>query len=342
MPGTKTSGPVCDTRSTIEVDVPPQASKPHHTVKTMTLSRRILYAAPAALAILACGPNAEHQRADSTAVALSTQRAQLATQLSAQKDSLTTLVLQSDEFISHIDSSMSKVKGLPKESKRNAQLDPLARQIENRKLLMARVDALVDRARATASALAKSNSANAEMRAQLASDETMITQLSATIKRQTADIDALSVRVDSLKTTSQQLASNLATTKATLAVTDSSFHAVDTEHNKVYYVIGREDDLVKEGVVVREGGANLIFAHPGRTLQIARTPDPQAFTSADLRQVQQIAVPDSTRRYRIVSRQSLDNAVVEDRDKTSFRGNLRIADASRFWAPSKYLVIVEQ
>ena len=49
-----------------------------------------------------------------------------------------------------------------------------------------------------------------------------------------------------------------------------------------------------------------------------------------------------TRRYRIVSRQSLDAAEVQDRKRNTFRGNLHIADASKFWAPSKYLVLVEQ
>lgn len=34
--------------------------------------------------------------------------------------------------------------------------------------------------------------------------------------------------------------------------------------------------------------------------------------------------------------------MVGDRDKNSFKGNLRIADAPRFWAPSKYLVVVQQ
>jgi hypothetical protein len=53
-------------------------------------------------------------------------------------------------------------------------------------------------------------------------------------------------------------------------------------------------------------------------------------------------MPDSTRHYRIVSRQSLDNADVQERKKNTFRGNLKIADATRFWAPSKYLVVVEQ
>jgi hypothetical protein len=62
----------------------------------------------------------------------------------------------------------------------------------------------------------------------------------------------------------------------------------------------------------------------------------------DSRQTTLIPLPDSTRRYRIVSRQSLDAAEVQERKRNTFRGNIHIADASRFWGPSKYLVVVEQ
>ncbi len=275
-----------------------------------------------------CAPSAEHQQADSAAVAVSRQRSQLVSRLSAQKDSLTRVVLQADDFIMHIDSSVTSVKGLPRGKRVNARLDPLARQIENRQVVMSRVDALVQRARATATQLAKSNSTNVALRAQLASDSAMISDLHTTVQRQTATIQALSIRIDSLKGATQALASSLAT--------------VETVHNKAYYVIGREDDLVKRGVVVREGGANLLFAHPGRTLQIARKLDIEVFTAVDQREVQLITVPDTTRRYRVVSRQSLDDAVVTERDQNSFKGNLRIAGAARFWAPSRYLVLVEQ
>ncbi|MDB4881699.1 MAG: hypothetical protein JWL95_465 [Gemmatimonadetes bacterium] len=281
-----------------------------------------------ALALAACGPSPEHRTADSTAVALSVHRTQLVEQLAAQKDSLTRVVLQADDFIMHIDSSVATVKGMPKGRRADRKLDPLARQIINRKLVMARVDALVQRAHATAAQLARANKSNTALRAQLASDSAMITDLNTTIKRQTAMIDALSIRVDSLKGATQQLSSSLA--------------AVETEHNKAFFVIGQEDDLVKRGVIVREGGANLLFAHPGRTLQVARTLDPGAFTAVDQRGTKLIPVPDTTRRYRIVSRQSLDDATVESRDKNSFRGNLTIADASKFWASSRYLVVVQQ
>src|SRR5205085_5833668 len=61
-----------------------------------------------------------------------------------------------------------------------------------------------------------------------------------------------------------------------------------------------------------------------------------------VRNVQQITVPDTSRRYQIVSRQSLDDAEAPQRDGPSFRGNLKIKDIDKFWAPSKYLIIVER
>ena len=53
-------------------------------------------------------------------------------------------------------------------------------------------------------------------------------------------------------------------------------------------------------------------------------------------------MPDSTHRYKVVSRQSLDFAVVDNRDHESFKGNLKIGEPVKFWAPSRFLVIVEQ
>ena len=294
----------------------------------MKMSRLASLSTLSALALAACGPNQEHIRADSTAAVAAAEQTQLATQLAAQKDSLTRVVLQADDFISRIDSSMSRVRGLPKAKRSDKSLDPLARQVENRRVVMARVDALVRRAQATASQLAKANKSNKALLAQISSDSAMIADLNATIQRQTLEIAGLSSRIDSLKTAGEQLASTLAN--------------VETDNAKVYYVVGREDELVKRGVIVREGGANLLLAHPGRTLQIARTIPTDAFTSLDSREVKVIPMPDSTRHYRIVSRQSLDNAEVQERKKNTFRGNLKIADASRFWAPSKYLVVVEQ
>ena len=248
----------------------------------MMISRRLAFATLSTFTLAACGPTPEHKRADSAAAEATVQQTQLATQLAAQKDSLTRIVLQADDFILQVDKSMSRVKGLPKGKKKNENLDPLARQVENRKLVMERVDALVARAQATAAQLSKANRNKAALRQQLTADSTLIADLNATIQRQTATIEGLSVRIDSLKNATQQLSTQLA--------------AVETETAKAFYVVGREDDLVKRGVIVREGGANLLIAHPGRTLQIARTLPLDEFTTVDSRGMKEIQVPDSTRR----------------------------------------------
>jgi len=293
-------------------------------MKTRLSSLAIVVAA----GLAACGPSKEHARADSATAAAASEEARLATQLAAQKDSLTRVVLQADEFIMHIDSSISKVKGLPKSKQKSAELDPLAQQIQNRKAVMARVDALVARAQQTASQLARANKDNATLRAQLASDSVMIADLNSTIQRQTAMMGTMSTRIDSLTGETVRLGATIAD--------------LETQKNKAFYVIGSEDELLKRGVIVREGGANLLIAHPGRTLQIARTADPKEFTEVDQRGTKMISMPDSSGRYKVVSRQSLDYANVTERDKDTFRGNLQIADASHFWGPSRFLVIVKQ
>jgi uncharacterized coiled-coil protein SlyX len=295
----------------------------------MFATRRITLPILALAAVASCGPSKEHARADSLAVSAASEQARLTTQLAAQKDSLTRVVLQADDFIMRIDSSVSRVVGKKKKGKGSKdQLDPLAQQILNRRAVMARVDALVQRAQETANQLAKANKTNVALRAQLASDSAMIADLNVTIQRQTATIDALSSRVDSLNGVTKALGATLA--------------SLEAQHNKAFYVVGREDDLLKRGIVVREGGANLLFAHPGRTLQMSRTVDPDVFTAVDQRGTHMIPMPDSSHRYRVISRQSLDYAAVDGRDKDSFTGNLKISEPGKFWGPSRFLVIVEQ
>jgi hypothetical protein len=290
----------------------------------------------AMLAILvaasACKMSHEDVRADSVHVA---EQVKLTNQLAAQKDSLMTVVLDADKFISHIDSQIGRVRDLPAQKRKKDTESPIQDQLQARKDLLVRVDALVKRAQTTARDLAVSRSRVKH----LTNDSThfaqsidgqlkMIAELNSTIQRQTTRLNTMQLAVDSLAGANAKLGTELA--------------LLQTTHNKVYYVIGSEDDLVKKGIVVREGGANLFVAHPGRTLQPARMLDPALFTAIDQREVHEIAVPDSTRQYAIVSRQSLDDADVANRDHSNFRGNLKIKDADRFWSPSKYLIIVQR
>jgi hypothetical protein len=57
--------------------------------------------------------------------------------------------------------------------------------------------------------------------------------------------------------------------------------------------------------------------------------------------MKEITVPDTSAHYRLVSRQSLDAAEVAERNGTSFKGNLKIADPNQFWGPSRFLILVK-
>jgi hypothetical protein len=296
------------------------------------IERRSIAVIAILASVAACKMSHEAVRADSVQTA---EQLKLTNQLAAQKDSLMTVVLDADKFITQIDSQITRVKDLPAPKRKKDSESPIQDQLQARKDLLVRVNALVQRAQTTARELAVSRGHVKRLAADSAqflqtvdNDQKMILDLNATIQRQTTRLASMQVQVDSLAGANARLGTELS--------------LLQTSSNKVYYVIGREDDLLKKGIVVREGGANLFVAHPGRTLQPARTLDASLFTAIDQREVHEIAVPDSSRQYAIVSRQSLDDADVAVRDRTAFKGNLKIKDADRFWSPSKYLIIVER
>jgi regulator of replication initiation timing len=283
--------------------------------------------------VVGCADRKEAARADSLQ-AVSAEQSRLAFQLSAQKDSLTTIVLDADAFIARIDSQVSRVKGLPKKGAGRDAESPIEQQLQQRKLMLARVTALVDRAQATAKQLEASRKRekalkgeNAELRAETDRSRQLVAELGATIQRQTATIDGLSARVDSLSTENVQLGKEL--------------HEMTVAENRAFYIVGTERELLEKKVIVRSKGANLLVARVGRTLQPARTLDRSLFTQVDLRSASKITMPNGSKRYRVVSRQSLNDAEFAQRDKEAFRGALQIKNAQQFWAPSKYLIIVE-
>lgn len=286
------------------------------------------------LLLAACGESAEHRRTDSLTAANAAEQARLAATLAEQKDSLMTVVLEADRFFGEIDSSIARVKGLPDRRRDRQAEGVLQEQLEARKDMLFKVDALVKRAQSTAAQLAEAKRReaglrkdNAALRDSLTKEQRLVAQLGETIQRQLAQIGQLETTVAELTDANAKLGEELRVSLASNA--------------RVYYIVGREDDLVKKGVIVREGGMNLLVAHPGRTTQPARRLDPALFTAIDAREVSRIPMPDSTKRYRIVSRHSLDDAEVRERKNTSFKGDLRITDANRFWAASRYLIVVQ-
>ncbi|HEU5186720.1 MAG TPA: hypothetical protein VFU01_19260 [Gemmatimonadaceae bacterium] len=296
-------------------------------MRTSHSSARLLGVFLAFVTLLAgCQSKKERARADSLQ-AITDRQLTLTTALSSQKDSLMRAIFESDSLLTRIDSQIRTVKGLPakKRVKRNYE-SPLEEQLVRRKELSDRVEALVERARVTAKELADSRKREQELRGKndtlqlrIEDDQKIIAELGNKVQEQAATIAALELRVDSLVTETK---------------------VMGERYYRAYYVVGTEDELIEKGIVEREGGANLLFAKIGRTLSPARGLDPELFTAIDRRDVLEIPLPDSTRRYKVVSRQNLDAAEVAERDEAEFRGHLRIPDSERFWGNSRFLILV--
>jgi uncharacterized protein (DUF3084 family) len=281
--------------------------------------------------ITACKDKVAIARADTLEGRLTEQQA-LTNQLNEQKDSLTRVVLDADAFLGQMDSAISTVRGLPR-TKRAAS-DPLADQLQARKDMQERVKALVARAKTTANQLA-------ELQKQQAASQTENTTLKSQLTEQVAKIEQDAQLIADLGSTIDRQNTQIASLEARLDSLGTEVRTLGSRHYQAYYVIGTEKELMDKGIVMKEGGANLLVARPGRTLVPARVLDAASFTALDQREMRMIMVPDTTKRYRIVSRQSLDAADVSWRDERSFKGNLKISKPDEFWAPSRFLILVQ-
>lgn len=298
--------------------------------------RRILV--PLVLAA-ACsrGPDADDaRRADPVAA----QQLALSDQLSAQKDSLTRIVLETDRFLSAVDSQLDRVPSLKTGPRPQVAAEsPVASQLQERQELLSRVQQLVERTRATSAQLAKARAKNKDLEATLAKrtaeGDSIVAELGATIERQLTTIQGLQLKVDSLGLVARRLEGDTAELRTQVrGMTDAQA--------KAWVVFGTERELLDKGIIVREGGASLIVARVGRTLQPARTMPKDAFTAIDIRKAKEIALPDSTKRYEIVSRHDLAFVDPAVRDGAGVRKVLLITDPAQFWAASRWLILVQR
>ena len=112
--------------------------------------------------------------------------------------------------------------------------------------------------------------------------------------------------------------------------------------NTVYYVIGTKDELKNRGVIDETGGSRFLFIlwKSGKSVVPSRNLDPGAFTAIDRRQVTTIPLPDSTKTYHIASRQDLTALATQPDGDGNIKGSIQIASPAKFWASSKYLIII--
>jgi predicted nucleic acid-binding Zn-ribbon protein len=269
----------------------------------------------------------------------------------AQKDSLLTEVLETTQFVSDVNSELAKAKSI---AIKPASTDPgvpgAKKDREERKASLERIQTVIAKLNESEVKLAEtearaksSRQRNARLLAQIQTYKTTIADLKTAAEQQKAEFEAqiaaantqiatLAGQVDTLTTENTQLSTHNA------ALTDT-VSTLTTYKNTVYYAIGTKDELMKRGVITKEGSKFLVFG--GTRLEPARNLNPEAFTAIDKTASTTIPLPRTDKKYKIVSRQSptyLAAGVTKD-GKVS--GAVEIAQPEEFWSASKYLILVQ-
>jgi hypothetical protein len=241
----------------------------------------------------------------------------------------------SARLISDIDKDLAAVRGL--KSKKAAATNVAETEANaSSKLegIQGKVRALISRLNASEARVRKMRQdqlahaqVDSQQVAQLAEYERSIGEMRATVERQQSEIAVLTQRVDSLSTANTVL---IARTTEMSAREDS-----------VFVAIGSEKDLIKRGLIRKEGGTKLMFGR-GKTIVAARHLEPAQFQTISKLKDLTINLPDPNKTYRIVTRQDMHFAEPQDPKKGRVKGSLKISDPNAFWGGSKYLILVEQ
>lgn len=302
------------------------------------MTRRTLVLAASIVALAAC---------DGSKKQLEQTLAQMQT-ISAEKDSLLKDVMATSQFMAEVNTELAKVrsrtagrpvKGAP------GEMENTASPAEQREAIKTQVAEVTSRLNQAESRLAASRNRvrdltanNSALSAQMAGYDSTIASFKTIIENQKTEIASLTEQVNALQVENTTLRQDKAVLTAQNDTLSGEKAVLTAEKNAVYYVIGTEDELFRKGIIAKQGG----FLGFGKTAVPSATPRESDFTAVDRTQMTEIAFPNANRAYRIVSRQDI-TALATPPDKSNrIKGGLKVVDAARFWAPSKFLILMEQ
>jgi len=254
----------------------------------------------------------------------------------AQKDSLLTEVLETTQFVSDLNSELAKAKVAALEISGDRGVPGAQQDKAERQATLGRIRQVIDRLNQSEAKLTETEKRvknakiqNARLLAQIATYKQTIEDLKTAAEQQRAEMEAI------IADQRNQIAT-LSLEKGWLIDTISHLTAYK---NRVYYAVGTKDELIKSGVVTKEGSKFLFFG--GTRLEPARRPNLDAFTMIDKTQTLSIPLPRTDKKYKIVSRQSPDFLAGDINEKGELKGVVEIGSPEEFWSASKYLILVQ-
>jgi hypothetical protein len=261
----------------------------------------------------------------------------------AQKDSLLTEVLETTQFVSDLNSELAKAKVAALEVGDERGIPGAVQDREERKATLERIRQVIDRLNesevkltATENRVKNAKIRNARLLAQITTYKQTIEDLKTVAEQQRAETEAIIADQRSQIALLTGQVDTLRWEKGWLI--DTVTHLTKYK-NRVYFAVGTKDELIRNGVVTKEGSKFLFFG--GTRLEPARRPNLDAFTMIDKTQTLSIPLPRTDKKYKIVSRQSPDFLSGDITEKGEVKGVVEITSPEEFWSASKYLILVQ-
>jgi len=284
-------------------------------------SFQLLAAATIVYAIPACtGPTKQEQIAEEFRQdSLAYLRSELADQ-----------AMQASMFVNEVNKTLAKARSLSKPTQLESPAE-LADVNAERNAVLARVTQLVEQLDASRSRIAglrkEISVKDTALANQLAQFEATLMETNMAAETQRAELQAV---IDRQKSSIATLTSQVDTLHGTVS-------RLTSEQNSVYVVTGTKAELIKKGILVREGPRRFVVVGD-RPLVPARQLDPSVFTKLDRTTDTTIVLPDGV--YKMASRQNGSFAVPQEFKHGGIVGGLTIEDPERFWEASRYLILV--
>jgi hypothetical protein len=207
--------------------------------------------------------------------------------------------------------------------------------------LRMKLDATAGRMDASLARVHQMSAGEAQLRSQIAAYERTIESVRKLVASQQVQLATLGDEVTTLRAENRQLLERQGGLEAAKRSLQDSLANAEEGENTVYWIAGAKSSLLELGVVVEEGKGKFLVFGKGKTVVPGRDLKATDFNPVNKRQAVTIQLPKPNVRYRILTRQNL-SALGNALDKDGHvRGALQINDPATFWAPSSYLILIE-
>lgn len=259
---------------------------------------------------------------------------------SAERDSLLQIVVDNTQLMSEINAEISKVKGVksgvvPVTNPESGLPDT----VNAKTYLLERVKEVTERINESEDRLEKAQSRLALISKESDQFQNTVDRLQAIVDTQQVTMRNLTEQINQLQTENVRLVQESQALTDTVVLLSEARQNLVEEQNTAYYVIGTKEELKEMGVITEEGSKFLFFG--GTSLHPSRNLTPDNFTQIDIRETTAIPLPEAGESYKIISRQNLADLTYPADEEGHVGGQINIANPEGFWAPSRYLIVVE-